>query len=124
MNQTTVDSNKTKVEEYTSTATITFSTTENTLEVPPQDKAYGSFSTTYLEGIEISAGNGEFDEKTGEIIEADGTIHKVSEKEMERYKADKPTRNLIARIKESVKKLEKSSKAKKSTSKVSEGRGE
>lgn len=124
MNQTTVDSNKTKVEEYTSTATITFSTTENTLEVPPQDKAYGSFSTTYLEGIEISAGNGEFDEKTGEIIEADGTIHKVSEKEMERYKADKPTRNLIARIKESVKKLEKSSKTKKPTTKVAEGRGE
>ena len=124
MNQTTVDSNKTKVEEYTSTATITFSTTENTLEVPPQDKAYGSFSTTYLEGIEISAGNGEFDEKTGEIIEADGTIHKVSEKEMERYKADKPTRNLIARIKESVKKLEKSSKTKKTTTKVAEGRGE
>lgn len=124
MNQTTVDSNKTKVEEYTSTATITFSTTENTLEVPPQDKAYGSFSTTYLEGIEISAMDGEFDEKTGEIIEADGTIHKVSEKEMERYKADKPTRNLIARIKEAVKKLEKSSKTKKSTTKVAEGRGE
>ena len=125
MNQTTVDS-KTVI------ATCGFHVTERTLEVPPQDKAYGSFSTTYLEGIEISAGNGEFDEKTGEIIEADGTIHKVSEKEMERYKADKPTRNLIARIKETKKSQEsktrrpseKSSKTKKSTSKVAEGRGE
>ena len=132
MNQTTVDSNKTKVEEYTSTATITFSATEKTIEVPPQDKAYGSFSTTYLEGMEIPAGNGEFDEKTGKIIESDGTTHTVSKEEMERYKADN-SKKLIAKIKEATKKSqesktrrpsEKSSKTKKSTSKVAEGRGE
>ena len=125
MNQTTVDS-KTVI------ATCGFHVTERTLEVPPQDKAYGSFSTTYLEGMEIPAGNGEFDEKTGKIIESDGTTHTVSKEEMERYKADN-SKKLIAKIKEATKKSqesktrrpsEKSSKTKKSTSKVAEGRGE
>ena len=121
MNQTTVDSKK----EHLSTVVTTFNVTERTLEVPPQDKAYGSFSTTYLEGMEISAENGEFDEKTGEIIEADGTTHTVSKEEMRRYKENKPVRNRIAEIKKSLGKISgKPSKTKKSTSKVAEGRGE
>ena len=74
--------------------------------------------------MEISAGNGEFDEKTGKIIGADGT-HTVSKEEMRRYKENKPVRNRIAEIKKSLQKISgKSSKTKKSTSKVAEGRGE
>lgn len=113
MNQTTVDSNK-DIKEYSDTYTITFNATEKTIEVPPQDKSYGSFSSTYTDGIEISAGDCEFDEKTGEIIEADGTTHTVSKEVMEAYKQDKPKRDLIAKIKKEVSKLNKETKNKKS----------
>ena len=118
MNQTTVDSNKTLVEEYTSITVTTFDVTENTLEVPPQDKAYGVISSTAIaEGMEISAGNSEVDEKTGEIIEDNGTTHKVSKEEMKRYKEDSK-RKLIAEIKQALKKL--NTKSKKSASKLSD----
>ena len=116
MNQTTVDSNK-NIKEYSDTYTITFNVTEKTIEVPPQDKSYGSFSSTYTDGIEISAGDCEFDEKTGEIIEDNGTTHKVSKEEMKRYKEDSK-RKLIAEIKQALKKL--NTKSKKSASKLSD----
>ena len=122
MNQTTVGSKVDSKKKHSSINVIISYATGRAFKVPPE--AYGSFSTTY-EGMEIPAENGEFDEKTGEIIEADGTTHTVSKEEMRRYKENKPVRNRIAEIKKSLGKIsEKSSKTKKSTSKVAEGRGE